>query len=72
MSQPVAVSSAICWSVALTSEVSVVVIDCTETGASLPTPTLPTRIWRVGRRGASTGGGAAGMPRLIAVMPSAY
>src|SRR6185369_17473018 len=35
MSQPEAVSSAICWSVALTSEVSVVVIDCTETGDSL-------------------------------------
>ena len=32
MSQPEAVSSAICWSVELTSEVSVVVIDCTETG----------------------------------------
>ena len=32
MSQPEAVSSAICWSVALTSAVSVVVIDCTETG----------------------------------------
>ena len=32
MSQPVAVSSAICWSVALTSEVSVVVIDWTEIG----------------------------------------
>ena len=63
MSQPEAVSSAICWRVALTSAVSVVVIDCTETGDSLPTPTLPTRIWRVGRRGASTGGGAAGMPR---------
>ena len=72
MSQPVAVSSAICWRVALTSEVSVVVIDCTETGESLPTPTLPTWIWRVLRRGASTGGGAAGMPRLIAVMASAY
>ena len=68
MSQPAAVSSAICCSVALTSAVSVVVIDCTETGASLPTPTLPTLIWRVLRRGASTGGGAAGMPRLIAVM----
>ena len=65
MSQPVAVSSAICWSVALTSEVSVVVIDCTETGDSLPTPTLPTWICRVVRRGASTGGGAAGMPRLM-------
>ena len=37
MSQPVAVSSAICWSVALTSAVSVVVIDCTEIGALPPT-----------------------------------
>ena len=72
MSQPVAVSSAICWSVALTSEVSVVVIDWTEIGDSLPTPTLPTLIWRVLRRGASTGGGAAGMPRLISVMGSGY
>ena len=60
MSQPDAVSSAICCSVALTSEVSVVVIDCTETGASPPTPTLPTLIWRVWRRGASTGGGRGG------------
>ena len=68
MSQPDAVSSAICCSVVLTSEVSVVVIDCTEIGDSLPTPTLPTLIWRVGRRGASTGGGASGMPRLMAVM----
>src|SRR4029453_8811278 len=72
MSQPVAVSSAICWSGALTSEVSVVVIDWTETGDWLPTPTLPTLIWRVGRRGASTGGGASGMPRLMAVMASGY
>ena len=70
MSQPVAVSSAICWRVALTSAVSVVVIDWTETGESLPTPTLPTWIWRVLRRGASTGGGAAGIPRLISVMAS--
>ena len=68
MSQPAAVSSAICCSVVLTSAVSVVVIDCTEIGDSLPTPTLPTLIWRVWRRGASTGGGAAGMPRLISVM----
>src|SRR5919112_4176606 len=66
MSQPVAVSSAICWSVALTSAVSVVVIDCTETGLSLPTPTEPTLIWRVGRRGLRTGGGSAGMPRPMA------
>src|SRR3954447_23370156 len=72
MSQPVAVSSAICWRVALTSEVRVVVIDWTEIGDSLPTPTLPTLIWRVVRRGASTGGGAAGIPRLISVMDRAY
>ncbi len=39
MSQPAAVSSAICWSVVLTSEVRVVVIDCTEIGASPPTRT---------------------------------
>src|SRR3954469_21270329 len=68
MSHPAAVSSAICWGVALTSAVSVVVIDCTETGDSLPTPTLPTLIWRVLRRGASTGGGASGMPRLTVLM----
>ena len=72
MSQPVAVSSAICWRVALTSEVSVVVIDWTEIGWSLPTPTLPTWIWRVGRRGDRTGGGRAGMPKPMEVMPSAY
>src|SRR6476619_6110530 len=72
MSQPNAVSSAICWSVLLTSAVRVVVIDWTEIGDSLPTPTLPTLIWRVGRGGASTGGGAEGMPRLISVMASGY
>src|SRR3954468_2942315 len=60
--QPVAVSSAICCRVALTSAVFVVVIDCTLTGKSLPTPTPPTFSCRVLRRGASTGGGAAGMP----------
>ena len=37
--QPAAVSSAICCRVALTSAVSVVVIDCTDTGASPPTAT---------------------------------
>ena len=42
MSQPVAVSSAICCSVALTSWVLVVVMDWTDTGESLPTPTEPT------------------------------
>ena len=65
MSQPVAVSSAICCSVALMSVVGVVVIDWTLTGASPPTSTLPTLILRVVRRGASTGGGAAGMPSEI-------
>src|SRR3954466_7913271 len=70
--QPAAVSSAICCSVALMSAVLVVVIDCTLTGKSLPTPTPPTSSWRVLRRGASTGGGAAGMPRPtgIAMTPS--
>src|SRR5690606_3687443 len=67
MSQPAAVSSAICWSVALMSVVGVVVIDCTETGASPPTSTLPTRILRDRRRGASTGGGADGIPREMGV-----
>src|SRR5919205_452722 len=60
--QPDAVSSAICCSVALMSAVLVVHIDCTLTGESLPTPTPPTSSWRVLRRGASTGGGEAGMP----------
>ena len=70
--QPDAVSSAICCSVALMSAVLVVVIDCTLTGWSLPTPTSPTMSWRVLRRGARTGGGAAGMPRPtgIAMCPS--
>src|SRR5690348_10223238 len=65
--QPDAVSSAICCRVAFTSEVSVVVIDCTLTGAPPPTGTLPTMIWRLLRRGASGGGGTAGIPRLTAV-----
>src|SRR5680860_437168 len=64
MSHPEAVSSAICCSVVSTSAVRVVVIDCTEIGASPPTRTEPTLICRVGRRGASTGGGVghAGHP----------
>jgi len=44
MSQPDAVSAAICCSVALTSAVSVVVIDWTEICASPPTATDPTLI----------------------------
>ncbi len=73
MSQPEAVSSAICCRVALMSVVGVVVIDCTEIGASPPTSTLPTLIWRVGRRGERTGGGSAGMPRetlTCSIVPS--
>src|SRR3954469_16554102 len=65
--QPDAVSSAICCSVAFTSAVRVVVIDCTDTGAPPPTGTEPTMSWRLGRRGANGGVGAAGIPRLIAL-----
>ena len=70
MSQPDAVSSAICCSVALTSAVRVVVIDCTEMGWSLPTPTLPTCSCRVFRRGARVGAGGAGMPSETLTTPS--
>ena len=66
MSQPDAVSSAICCKVALMSVVGVVVIDCTEMGASPPTATLPTMICRVLRLGASVGGGDLGSPRFTA------
>src|SRR5690349_14126044 len=69
MSQPAAVSSAICCRVEFTSAVSVVVIDCTLIGASPPTSTEPTLILREGRRGARTGGGAAGMPRETLMRP---
>src|ERR687886_231140 len=70
MSQPAAVSSAICWRVALTSAVRVVVIDCTLIGASPPTRTFPTLICRVVRRGARTGGGMAGSPRATVTSSS--
>src|SRR5690606_33287434 len=66
---PVAVSSAICWSVPLMSVVFVVVMDWTLMGAPPPTSTLPTRIFRVGRRGARVGAGAAGIPRLTVMAP---
>ncbi len=65
ISQPEAVSSAICCSVPLMSVVFVVVIDCTLTGASPPTSTLPTLIWRLLRRGARTSG-IRGIPRFTA------
>src|SRR5699024_4771766 len=69
MSQPAAVSSAICCSVALMSCVGVVVIDCTVIGASPPTWMSPSLTLRVFRRGASTGGGCLtdGIPRLTEV-----
>ena len=51
MSQPAAVSSAICCSVAGTFAVSVLVIDCTEMGAPPPTGTGPTMMRRDLRRG---------------------
>src|SRR3954468_1453193 len=69
MSQPDAVSSAICWSVALMSVVGVVVIDWTDTGKWLPTPTLPTWIGGGRRRGERTGGGRGGMPRETLMTP---
>nr|BFE34578.1 hypothetical protein GCM10010200_068290 [Actinomadura rugatobispora] len=50
---PDAVNSAICCNVAFTSAVSVVVIDCTDTGASPPTGTSPTMIRRDARRAAT-------------------
>jgi hypothetical protein len=73
--QPVAVSSAICCSVALTSAVRVVVIDWTDTGAPPPTGTAclpwPTMIWRDFRRGASGSRAGWGMPRSIVMTPAA-
>src|SRR5690625_4125677 len=70
MSQPAAVSSAICCKVALMSVVGVVVIDCTVIGASEPTWSGPTLIIRVLRRGRSTGGGSlmVGMPRFTGAL----
>ena len=73
MSQPEAVSSAICCSVALTSEVGVVVIDCTQTGASPPTATVADLdLAATLRRGASTGGGSRGHAEARRVMPLQY
>src|SRR3954447_15885613 len=71
MSQPEAVNSAICCSVALMLVVGVVVIDWTLTGASPPTSTLPTLIWRDLRRGARTSG-TLGIPRFTAGTRQAY
>ncbi len=71
ISQPEAVSSAICCSVALMLVVGVVHIDWTLTGASPPTRTLPTLIWRDLRRGARTSG-TLGIPRFTAGTLSHY
>src|SRR3954452_24732036 len=65
--QPDAVSSAICWSVAPMSEVRVVVIDCTDTGAPPPTATGPTWICRDRRRSAIGRTGTSGTPKETAV-----
>ena len=70
--QPEAVSSAICCRVAFTLAVSVVVIDCTLTGAPPPTGTLPTMTWRDCRRSASGSGGVAGIPRSILMRPHPF
>src|SRR3954468_20861208 len=69
---PDAVSSAICCSVALTSAVNVVVIDCTEIGAPPPIFTPPTSICRVGRRGARGWTGTSGIPSDTAVTVSTF
>src|SRR5215813_12979899 len=73
---PVAVSSAICCNVALTSAVRVVVIDCTDTGAPPPTGTaclpLPTMICLDVRRGASGADGIWGSPRLTVMSYSPH
>src|SRR3954452_5009992 len=69
---PDAVSSAICWSVVLTSAVNVVVIDCTEIGAPPPIFTPPTSICRVGRRGASGWTRTSGIPSDTAVTVSTF
>src|SRR5258708_2791858 len=46
MSAPASSMRLTCAMVALASEVSVLVMDCTEMGASPPTSTEPTRIFR--------------------------
>ena len=76
ISQPAAVSSAICCSVLFTSAVTVVVIDCTDTGAPPPTGTAcfpwPTMIWRDFLRGASGSGGTSGRPRSTVITHSPH
>ena len=52
-SEPARHSSATCLTVEATSAVSVLVIDCTTTGASPPTFTPPISTCRVPRRGSA-------------------
>src|SRR5689334_14212801 len=52
------------------SDVRVVVIDCTDTGAPPPTATGPTSIRRDTRRGAIGRAGTSGTPKEMAVMSS--
>src|SRR3546814_17598524 len=51
-SEPARHRSATCFTVEATPAVSVLVIDCTTTGASPPTRMPPIRTWRVFRGGA--------------------
>jgi hypothetical protein len=50
MSAPASAQACTCATVAFTSVVSVLVMVCTVIGASPPTATGPTWIWRVLRR----------------------
>ena len=50
ISQPASASAIACRTVAATSCVSLVVIDCSRSGCAPPTPTEPTRTSRVARR----------------------
>ncbi len=59
MSAPAFSSASICSIVAVASVVSVLVMDCTVIGASPPTSTFPTRIWRLLRRWISSIGSHA-------------
>src|SRR5690606_2138505 len=54
-SEPARASSATCFAVPATSAVSVLVIDCTTTGAPPPTVTPSTRTATLARRGAGAG-----------------
>jgi hypothetical protein len=63
-SEPARHNSPTCFTVATTSAVSVLVIDCTATGASPPTSTWPIRTWRVARRGDGPNDHSARLPAM--------